>query len=173
MILHDAYLLLGSNMGDRLQNLNEAVTRLAGHNIRVVSGSPVYETEAWGEACKGQDAYLNAAIHIETSMGAQQLLETILSTEARIGRVRKEKWEPRIIDIDILIYSDEIIQTPELTVPHPFLAERRFALLPLSHLFSKKVPGTNTTVDEMLDFCPDSAQVTLLESPLDINRKSS
>jgi len=126
----DAVLGLGSNVGERRAALAAAVDALRAHpDIEIVTASPLYETEPWG--LTSQQDFLNAAVRIATSLAAADLLAAILAVEVALGRVRGKKWGPRVIDIDILVYGDKSIDGPGLTIPHPHLTERIFALAPL------------------------------------------
>ena len=126
----DAVLGLGGNVGDRRAALAAALDALRAHAaIEIIAVSPLYETAPWGMT--GQSDFLNAAVRIATSLGPADLLAAILSIEVSLGRVRGRKWGPRVIDIDILVFGNEIIDGPGLTVPHPHLSERAFALAPL------------------------------------------
>ena len=125
-----AILGLGGNIGDPRKQMAEAIRRLAAHpEIALESVSALYRTPPWGKL--DQPAFLNAAVRIETSLSARGLLETILAVEKELGRERKERWGPRTIDIDILLYGDAKVAEPGLEIPHPRLTERAFALAPL------------------------------------------
>lgn len=124
------YLSLGSNMGDKCQNLKAARQLLEETGtIRVVKASSFYLTEPWGKT--DQDWFVNQVLAIETRLEPLQLLDTVLAIEEKMGRVRQERWGPRIIDIDILLIDDRVITSESLTVPHPRLRERAFVLVPL------------------------------------------
>lgn len=125
-----AVLGLGANLGDRRENLAAALDRLSEHAlIRVEAVSALYETPAWGKT--DQPAFLNAAVRIETGFQPRALLEAILEVERRLGRERGERWGPRPIDIDILLFGAAAVDEPGLQIPHPRLHERAFALAPL------------------------------------------
>ncbi len=127
-----AFIGLGSNLGDRLANLQRAVEMLASREgIRFVKSSRVYETEPVGPP---QPDYLNAVVEIETTLEPFQFLGACLQIENEMGRVRTERWGPRVIDLDILTLGDERIDEPDLQVPHPRMHERGFVLLPLLEL---------------------------------------
>jgi 2-amino-4-hydroxy-6-hydroxymethyldihydropteridine diphosphokinase len=127
-----AFLGLGSNLGDRLSNLQQAVDLLEVTNgIRVVRSSRVYETDPVGPA---QPDYLNAVIEVETSLSSRALLEAALAVEQQMGRVRTERWGPRVIDVDVLTFGDREVDEPGLQVPHPRMHERGFVLAPLLEL---------------------------------------
>jgi 2-amino-4-hydroxy-6-hydroxymethyldihydropteridine diphosphokinase len=127
-----AYLALGSNLGDRLEQLREAVRLLAAEpGIQVVRSSRVYETEPVGPP---QPAYLNAAIEVRTSGTARDLLEACRRVEDALGRVRAERWGPRTLDVDILTFDEQTLDEPDLVIPHPRMHERGFVLVPLGEL---------------------------------------
>lgn len=152
------FLLLGSNQGDRMQMLQAARVRMEILAGPMVAASPIYETAAWGDA--NQPAYLNQAIALDTTLEPAVLLSTLLAVEQSLGRVRKTKWEPRPIDIDILLYGDTVLEQPDLTIPHPAMAERRFVLMPLADIAGEvKHPVTGLTIAEMLSACTDNLEV--------------
>jgi 2-amino-4-hydroxy-6-hydroxymethyldihydropteridine diphosphokinase len=127
-----AFVGLGSNLGDRLANLQEAAALLAGtEGIEVTRFSRVYETSPVGPP---QPDFLNAVAELWTSLSARELLEVCLDIEKRMGRVRDRRWGPRVIDLDILNYGKEEIDEPGLVVPHPRMHERAFVLVPLLEL---------------------------------------
>jgi 2-amino-4-hydroxy-6-hydroxymethyldihydropteridine diphosphokinase len=128
-----AFLGLGSNLGDRLTNLQVAVDALLDEpGLRVTGSSRVWETTPVGGP--PQPDYLNAVLRIETDLSARDLLAVAHRVEARLGRVRTERWGARTIDVDILLYDDERIDEPDLVVPHPRLVQRAFVILPLLEL---------------------------------------
>ncbi|MEZ5841892.1 MAG: 2-amino-4-hydroxy-6-hydroxymethyldihydropteridine diphosphokinase [Hyphomicrobiales bacterium] len=129
----EAAIALGSNIGDKADNLDQAIAaleRVAG--VRVTARSRYWRTAPWGFT--EQDWFVNAAVVVETSLTARQLLEACLDIEARLGRVRTMRWGPRLIDLDILVYGDETVDEPGLVVPHPRMLERAFVLAPLAEL---------------------------------------
>lgn len=130
--MHTAYLLLGTNLGDRLAWLNQAQDAIATDIGEVTVTSSTYETEAWGET--DQPSYLNRVVEVETGLSPEQLLSEINRIERQLGRVRNKKWESREIDIDILFYDQEIITKSHLTIPHPWLHVRKFTLVPLAEI---------------------------------------
>lgn len=145
-----AYLALGSNMGDREETLREAIRQLDGQpGIRVLRTSHVYETDPVGYV--DQAAFLNMAVAVETELSPERLLEAALSVEKKLGRVRTIRWGPRTIDIDLLLYSDDTIQTEHLMIPHPAMAERAFVLIPLRDVWEGgALPVYNQTIDHFL-----------------------
>jgi 2-amino-4-hydroxy-6-hydroxymethyldihydropteridine diphosphokinase len=127
-----AFLALGSNLGDRLGHLRRAVGLLNEvDGVRVVRSSRVYETAPVGPP---QPDYLNAVIEVESTLAPRDLLRACLGVEQAMGRVREERWGPRVIDVDVLTYDDERIDEPDLVVPHPRMHERAFVLVPLLEL---------------------------------------
>lgn len=130
---HKVYLSFGSNMGDKRENLLEAIKRVGElENTEVVKSSTILETEPFGYI--EQDNFLNACLEVKTLLTPQEFLSSILKIELDMGRVREIKWGPRVIDIDILFYDNEIIQEDNLAVPHPWICEREFVLEPLSEI---------------------------------------
>lgn len=135
-----AYLGLGSNLGDRLGNLSRAVHLLEERGVRVVRSSRVYETDPVGGP--PQPDYLNAVIEVEASGSVWDLFGACVGVEERMGRQRRERWGPRVIDLDVLTFGDEEIDEPDLQVPHPRMHERGFVLVPLLELDSDPMlPG--------------------------------
>lgn len=153
----DVYLLLGSNEGDREQWLQQAVEQL-GVTGNISIQSAIYQTAAWG--IEEQPAFLNMALCLQTELLPLELLQEIHHIEQNLGRQRILKWGQRTLDIDILFYGDAIINLPELKVPHPYLQERRFALVPLNEIAPDFLhPGLNKAVSQLLDECPDKLEV--------------
>lgn len=133
-----AYVAIGSNLGDRDAHLATAWRELESLPRTVLRRrSRVYETAPVGPGL--QDRYLNAVAELDTALGARALLEALLAIEARAGRVRRERWGPRTLDLDLLLYGDERIEAPDLTVPHPRMLERPFVLVPLAELIGDRV----------------------------------
>jgi len=154
-----AYLLLGSNMGNRQGHLAMAVNKIHAIAGKVTAVSQVYETEPWG--LSQQEAFLNIAVEIDTNLPAQELLATLLGIETQLGRTREgEKFGPRVIDIDIILLEDEVINSQTLTIPHPAMAQRMFTLAPLAELAGDAVhPILHKTIKELLAHCPDELKV--------------
>lgn len=152
------YLLLGGNLGDRtayLQQARESIHQQVGVILR---SSKVYETAAWGKT--DQPNFLNQVLELETSLLPEQVLQSINSIELELGRVRHEHWGARVIDIDILFYNDEILQTQRLTIPHPQLHLRRFTLLPMAELApALQHPLLLQSIHQLLQTCPDQLEV--------------
>lgn len=127
-----AYLGLGGNLGDRLATLQAACRQLHSDAVRVVDSSAVYESEPWGVT--EQPTFLNLVLQVETDLSPQELLATCLGVEQALGRERKERWGPRTVDVDILLYGDVVLDEPGLQIPHPRMHLRSFTLLPLLQL---------------------------------------
>jgi 2-amino-4-hydroxy-6-hydroxymethyldihydropteridine diphosphokinase len=156
--MNNAYLLIGGNVGNRLQNLKEAVTAINNTCGSVVQQSAIYETAAWGKT--DQQAFLNQALLIDTRFTPLLLLQHTLAAETMLGRIRSERYGPRIIDIDILFFNNDIVREPELTIPHPEVQNRRFALEPLHEIASGLVhPVFQVTISQLLQDCPDKLPV--------------
>ena len=137
-----AYVGLGSNLGDREATIRAAVAALPG----VVAVSELRETDPVGVT--EQPAFLNGAVALETGLSPRALLDTLLAVERELGRERRERWGPRTIDLDLLLYGSETVDEPGLTIPHPSLHERRFALEPLAELDQELViPGRGRVAD--------------------------
>jgi 2-amino-4-hydroxy-6-hydroxymethyldihydropteridine diphosphokinase len=147
------YLSLGSNIGDRAENLRKAVELLASQDIRVLHASRIYETEPVDLI--NQAWFLNQVVEAETALFPMQLLTRIGRVERELGRTRTVPKGPRTIDIDILFYAAAIVETARLEIPHPRIAERRFVLAPLAELAPDlRHPVTHRTVRQMLEASP-------------------
>jgi 2-amino-4-hydroxy-6-hydroxymethyldihydropteridine diphosphokinase len=153
-----AYLLLGSNLGNRPALLAAAWQQLAAAVGPITAASALYETAAWGR--EDQPAYLNQALALTTHLEPLELLTCCQAVEQAAGRERIERWGSRTLDVDILLFGDAQIDLPTLTVPHPRLAERRFALVPLAEIAPDLVvPGYWRAVSQLLGECPDMLPV--------------
>jgi len=162
-IMNTAVLSLGSNVGDRLDNLKKAIAHLKDLPGSLLKVSSVYETAPWGNT--QQSSFYNQVIEIETTLTALELMERILSIEREMGRTRMKKWEPRIIDIDILFFSDEIIESKNLRIPHQHLHERRFILEPLNEIMPDFIhPVSKLKIHELLSDLTDDSSVEKLKT---------
>lgn len=156
--MNTSYLLTGANLGNREQGLAKARELIAEQCGNISRVSSLYETAAWGN--EDQPAFLNQAIELQTSLNARQLIRKILKVEKQMGRVRTEKYAPRVIDIDILFYNNEKHNYHFLKVPHPELQNRRFALLPLSEIAGDLIhPVLNKSINKLLAECIDTLPV--------------
>ncbi len=153
------YLLLGTNMGDKKHNLQRAKTYIAQSGIQLSNESSVYETEPWG--FQGVGNFYNQVLQVETILSPIELLKSLQNIENSFGRERKKPgYEDRIIDIDILLFGSEIIQDARLTIPHPLLHLRRFALIPLCELAPNIMhPVIRKKMHEILEGCTDKNKV--------------
>jgi 2-amino-4-hydroxy-6-hydroxymethyldihydropteridine diphosphokinase len=161
---HTAYLSLGSNIGDRSANLERAVELLVSCGLRIVKRSSLYVTEPLDFG--PQREFLNCVIEVETSLMPRQLLRATQEVEREMGRRRFARRGPRVIDIDLLLFGANVMRAPELEIPHPRMAERRFVLVPLAEIApSVRHPGLKASIQELLAACPDRAQVRRWHEP--------
>jgi len=146
-----AYIALGANLGDRAANLRRALELLKqSPGIEVIGVSSFIENPAVGGPANSP-AFLNGAAEISTTLSPRALLDRLLEIEKQLGRVRSEKWSPRTIDLDLLLYGSQIIDEQGLTVPHPLMHQRRFVLEPLSEIAPNVVhPVFNRTITDLL-----------------------
>lgn len=152
------YLGLGSNLGDRLAALEEALDRLRVFGFNATERSSIWQTEPVGGPPQGW--FLNAVAAGETTLGPEELLQACLDTEGAMGRVRAERNGPRLIDVDILFFGLERREGPDLVIPHPRLHERRFVLEPLHEIApALRHPVLGLTVAELRERCPDTSTV--------------
>jgi 2-amino-4-hydroxy-6-hydroxymethyldihydropteridine diphosphokinase len=151
------FLLLGTNLGNRLENIHLAVTHINEKIGHIVQKSSLYETQAWG--IEDQPSFFNQVIEISTTLPPEDLLFQINIIEAQMGRKRFKKWGERLIDIDILYYNQKIIQQPLLEIPHPGIPLRRFTLVPLKEIAPKFIhPVLQKNHIQLLKECKDPLQ---------------
>jgi len=169
---HRAFIGIGSNLGDRAANYREAIQRIAQiPQTRVVRQSSIYETEPVGDL-KG--AFLNGVVEVETELGAEALMRRLLTIERVMGRKRvrgrkpaRGRYRPRIIDLDLLFFNKETIETRTLSVPHPRLQERLFVLAPMSELAPTLIhPKLNKSISELMASLKSPYRVTLARADL-------
>ena len=153
-----AALLIGGNLGDREENLDTAIHLIHEKAGNIINLSSIYSTAAWG--IEEQPDFLNQALLIQTDKEPLELLDTLLEIETEMGRIREQKWGPRINDIDILNIDDLVMDSERLKIPHPYLSERRFSLVPLVEISPDWIhPVTGKSTMEMLAECTDEGEV--------------
>ena len=152
------FLLLGSNRGRSLEILQRASEKIESDVGAILVRSAVYKTAAWGFA--DQPDFYNQVLRIESETAPEALLAELLDIEASLGRQREQKWGPRIIDIDLLFYGQQILNTPRLTLPHPGIPNRRFVLVPLTEIAADwQHPVLKKTMTDLLEACDDTLAV--------------
>lgn len=157
-IMQNAYLLIGSNLGNKAEQLEKAVHYIEQECGQIVKCSALYETAPWGYT--DQPAFMNQAIWLQTELSPEALMQCLLDIETKMGRIRTVKLGPRIIDLDILQIDQMIKETPLLQIPHPAMTVRRFALAPLAEIAPELLhPVSNKTATELLLACTDSSDV--------------
>lgn len=155
----DAIVALGSNLGDKAGNISRAIAALTARgDVKLVAASANYRTTPWGNT--DQDWFVNAAISVDTTLPPEALLARCLDVELQLGRVRSEKWGPRVIDLDVIVYREVTMSTPDLVLPHPFMTERAFVLRPIADIAPELVVK-GRTVREWLTSLPHDDIVPL------------
>ncbi len=156
------YLLTGGNIGDRKLALQKALSLIELNCGEIISLSSIFETEPWGNP--DQPPFFNQVMAIQTELKPRQVLRRILKIETQTGRIREEKYGPRIIDIDILFYNDEVHNYPLLKIPHPEIQNRRFVLVPLAEIAQDFIhPVLKKSITQLLAICPDKLEVSKIE----------
>lgn len=159
--MYITYLLLGSNLGDSKKYISEALRLIEREIGPIITRSSLYQTASWGKS--ELPDFINQVIQVETLFAPGDLLEGILAIEQQLGRRRIEKWGSRTIDIDILFYGNEIINERDLIIPHPYLHERRFTLMPLNDIAPDFIhPLSGKTMQELLNDLSDNLYVKKL-----------
>ncbi len=152
------YILLGSNLGHTVSHCHTAAQAISEHVGTILASSKLYSTAPWGVT--NQPHYTNQVLMVRTMLQPQELLDTLLTIEANMGRTRTTLYASRVIDLDILYYNQLIIHTPTLTIPHPHIASRRFVLVPLAQLVPNKLhPVYRITNKALLQACTDTLEV--------------
>ena len=156
-----AFIALGSNIGNRYDNIASAIKRLTCYSgIQLVNYSSIYETDPIGY--EDQDLFLNMVLEIQTALSPMELLEVCLKIELELGRKREIKWGPRTIDLDILTFNQENIESEKLTVPHPRMLERAFVIIPLLEIYKeKKCSEINKVLEASLEELPNKEGVRI------------
>ena len=162
--MHTAYLLIGGNLGNRSENLDQAIELIEKTCGSIVSKSSIYETAAWG--LTEQPDFLNQVLVLQTKLEPENLMKQLLFIEEAMGRIRSIKMGPRTIDLDILLMEGIIVTTELLTLPHPALPKRRFALLPLSEVAPELIhPVEKKAISHLLKDCTDTLDVQKITVP--------
>ncbi|MFN0047668.1 MAG: 2-amino-4-hydroxy-6-hydroxymethyldihydropteridine diphosphokinase [Cytophagales bacterium] len=155
----EAYLGLGSNLGDKKENIEKACNLISSEISQIIGFSSFYQTEPWGNS--DQAEYLNRVVRIFTDLEPGYLLAQLHKIEDQLGRIRDEKWGARTIDIDLLYYGHFVIDRDDLIIPHPELIERNFVLEPLTEMAPNYLhPVFQLTNRELLEFCTDTSKVS-------------
>ncbi len=158
---YKVYLHTGSNIGEKEANLQKAATFIAEEIGEIKHISSLYETEAWGNT--KQPNFLNQAIEVHTNLSPEDLLKQVHAIEQKLGRIRGQKWTARTIDIDILFYADQQINSTKLTIPHPHLHNRNFVLIPMMEIAPYfQHPTLEKTIEELYADCEDLLEVILV-----------
>jgi 2-amino-4-hydroxy-6-hydroxymethyldihydropteridine diphosphokinase len=161
-VMNVAFLGLGGNLGNRLENLRSTRAEIDKRCGRVIRASRIYETQAWGSP--SLNSYLNQVIQIETLLSPEQLLSTLLDIEHALGRTRLEPNADRTSDVDILLYNEEIMDKPHLHIPHPRMHLRKFVLIPFCEIAPNAIhPVLRKSMSVLLEDCKDSLEVRKLE----------
>jgi 2-amino-4-hydroxy-6-hydroxymethyldihydropteridine diphosphokinase len=159
--MNQVFLLLGSNLGDARANIFKAKQAIEGLGENISAYSSLYVTQAWGK--EDQPDFLNQVIEISYEGEAKNLLNKLLAIETSLGRTRDQKWDARVIDIDILFFGNQIIDDPDLKIPHPQIPNRRFTLIPLKEIAANFIhPLSRKTVSQLLSECTDPLSVKKL-----------
>lgn len=156
-------LIIGGNLGNREESLRACLNTLQSNQVHIVRSSSVFETASWGNT--DNPPFLNQVLEIKTSLLPEELMDYCLDIEQRLGRTRSQKWESRVIDIDILFYHHIIYQSDRLRIPHPHIASRRFVLEPLAEMIPNEIhPVSLLQIKTLLDRCSDELPVQKISS---------
>ncbi len=156
--MNSVYLLIGGNLGDRIENLVTASSLIEAELGKIIKTSSIYQTASWG--ITEQPEFLNQVLLVKTNLPAKKLMQLILSIENKMGRIRSQKNASRVIDIDILFFNDEIINQSNLTIPHPEIQNRRFVLVPLNEIASGLIhPVFKQSIKNLLSTTNDKLEV--------------
>ena len=156
--MNTIYIQLGSNMGNRMSHIKNSMKQIEQEVGLIICSSKIYESSPWGET--NQNHFLNSVIKVETKLSPSIVLEKLQIIEKKLGRIRKEKWGERIIDLDILFFNSEIINTEKLKIPHPYIQDRKFVLVPLSEINSDYThPILQKNIFSLLKKCNDTEKI--------------
>lgn len=157
--MHKTILHIGSNLGDRYAYLSFAIQRLEQEIGHIILLSKIYETEAWGGI--PQHPFLNQAVEVETALSPEEILKTCQKIEEAAERTREIKWGPRTLDIDLILYDNEIIENEELKIPHPRMLERNFVMVPVSEIAPHWIhPLLNESMENLKERTADLGMIT-------------
>lgn len=160
---HQVVLSIGSNQGNRLENIESCINLIHQEVGTVIQVSKLYETPAWGFE---SDAFYNCALLLHSNLSAQKILSQVLKVEKKLGRIRSDQqgYQSRIIDIDLIVFDDEIIDSEKLQIPHPLMQKRKFVLLPMQDLkLDWKHPVFQKTISELIAISPDNSICTVVQ----------
>ena len=160
------YLGIGTNLGKKVKNLEEAQAGIEEYIGNLVFTSSIYETEPWG--FRSKSTFLNMVAEVETNLDPQELLKNLLMIESLLGRKRDgTEYASRIMDLDILLYNDQVVVKDRLVIPHPLMHERKFVLIPLCEIAPGLIhPVLKKSIKELLDECRDRNKVSIYNKPL-------
>lgn len=160
--MHTYYLHLGSNQGEKKDFIQKALELISTNIGEITLRSNIYETEPWG--MKEQENFLNMAIEVKSTKSPEDVIQSIKSIESALGSAKAVKWGPRSIDIDVLYCDDQIINSSDITIPHPHIKDRNFVLIPLLEIAGDFTdPVHKMTIDELYDICKDTGEVFIFE----------
>jgi len=148
--MHRAFIAIGTNLGDRKRNIELAIKKMETNQIAIIKKSPAYSTMPYGY--KNQPMFLNCVVETQTDLSAEELLHAVQKIEKEMGRTKKIRWSPRVIDLDIIFFDSDIINKPDLQIPHPDMQNRDFVLKPLTDIAPDFVhPVLHKTIKELLE----------------------
>lgn len=158
-----AYIGIGSNLGDKIKFCDEAIKEISKYKENMIlDRSSFYRTEPWGK--EDQDWFINCVIKLQTPLNAPDLFKVLQGIETKLKRVKRDKWAPRTIDLDILFFNNEVINKPEVRIPHPLIRARKFVLVPLNELCPELIhPVLNKSIRELLKKTIDDKEVIRIE----------